>query len=1289
LTQLVLQLLGGFAIRDTAGGEVKLASRKGRALLAYLAMRTGESHSRDRLATLLWEDADDEMARSSLRQALAAIRKSLPDGTHHALIAESNALQLDASLVDTDIAALRRSLSAGTRTSLQDALVRHKGDFLEGFDARSGAYHEWLSQERLALRRQVADAAQKLTTLCAAQDDVDGALLACGRLVALEPLNEAAHRTIMELQARRNAYADALRQYQLCRDILRRELDVAPEPATDSLYRELLRRRRAATADVTNEGEGVRTETREPHAGSTVAEVRRTQLRDAVVLVVRLEGLLELERTLDPEEFHALGADFQRLVQQTVHQFGGESDRRVGANVLSVFGVPLARGNEAERAANAALALQQAARAGTWALPAGVHVRIGISQGQILHNGELFPLAGRPTHSAHALAAGAPDLGVAIADEVRNALGDRVDAYVIDATIPQTTRAWLLVSLHDDRAPDAQPFVGRRPELAMLGAMLERCRTSRRGRAVVVRGEAGIGKTRLVSAVRAAARETGVEVHCSCVFDFGQSLGRRPVTTLALSLLQLGANATPEERQAAVALTTTAAGAAVDQVIFLSDLIDAPLDDELSALENAMEPAIRQRGRSLALSQLLESAARRAPLLIVIEDVHWADQDELARFAEIAAVVAQCPALLLMTTRMQDDPVGAVWRARARGCPVTTVDLAPLAADEAQELAAHYPQLSQSVVQACISRADGNPLFLDQLLRAATAGHDSLPGSIRTLVLARAERLSAQDRNALQAAAVLGQRFSQAALRSMIDSDAYETTSLEQATLVRAEESEIGFAHALIRDAIYESTLRSHRRELHRRAAQWFAERDPALRADHLAAAEDESAADAYITAARTEQAALHFERALTLAGKARIVTRDPLQLHHLNCLLGELLLALGRTHDALTAYRESIDFAPDPARQVEAWVGIASALRVMDRHHEALDALDRAQKALGETQDARMLARITTLYGNVCFPLGRLDACLQAHTQAMQHARAARSPLDLARAYSGLGDAWYQRGRMQTARDYFVRCIVEAQRHNLPGVRLANLPMLAVTHMYCGDVRAANNSFQQALELARHVSDARSELLARIVTAATLLFRGRLDDAEEAARVALALARQIGARRFQAESLSMLAANLLTRGCREESAALIAEALELGRATGMNYCGPSLLGVHARATDNPAECRAALREGEELLSSGCVSHSHFEFYYHAIEVSLRDGQWHEAYRYADALAAYTQEEPLPWTELLIGRGRVLADIGIGRISGETIQTLRQLQSMSLSMDLCLPLPAIDAALARLAQLQS
>ncbi|HEY7641306.1 MAG TPA: BTAD domain-containing putative transcriptional regulator [Steroidobacteraceae bacterium] len=1286
MTELNLQVLGAFRVQDSAGAEIRIASRKGRALLAYLALRPGESHSRDRLATLLWEDADEELARTSLRQALAALRKSLPAETHKALLADTESVGIDPAIVRSDLHAFRRALDAGTRTSLQEAMSHYRGDLLDGFDARSTAFDEWLTSERLTLRKQLSDALNKLGELCVANGDGEGALAAATKLVALEPLNEAAHRMVMEQHAKRNAYAEALRQYRVCRDVLRRELDVAPEPATEQLYRDLMRRRRAALGP--GEGDDAALDDTAIHEAPRIAEPAaalevRPQLIDATILVARLEGLLELEAQLDPEESHALATQFHRRVTEAVTEFGGRTDRRVGSNVLAVFGIPTAYGNEPERAAQAALTLQSMIASTPWPVSGALALRIGIAQGQVLcGSAEIFPLTGRPTHVAHTLAARAADGEILISEELRASLGERTSGGRAASPQPghaEPVAAWRLEGLRSEIGPGAQPFVGRRPELAMIIAALDRCTNSRHGRAIVVRGEAGIGKTSLVNAVRAAARERNVGVHSAQVFDFGQSPGRRPITALALSLLGLGADAPPNERAAAVRRALSGRNA-VDQTIFLSDLIDAPIDAELAALEKAMEIATRQRGRALALAQLIESAVQRGPQLLVVEDVHWADTDELARFGEIAAVVVNCQILFIMTTRPEGDPINASWRARARGCPVTTVDLAPLAEDEAQELAAHFPELPQDMIHACIQRAEGHPLFLDQLLRAARAGHELLPGSVRSVVLARAARLSARDHAALQVAAVLGHRASLAALRRILGDDDYDPTALTETHLARFNGTELEFVHALFRDAIYESTLKSQRRELHRTAADWYASGDPALRADHLAAAEDERATAAYIDASLAEQAALRFERALGLVNKASALAREPLLLHRSSMLLGELLLQLGRTHDALTAYREALDFAIDQSGHGHAWIGVASALRIMDRHEEALEALEHAESALGDSADFGTRARMYTLRGNLCFPLGRLDACMQAHEQAHRFALEAQSHLEIARALSGLGDAYYQRGRIVTARERFARCVQEARDHDLVSVLLSNLPMMAVTHMYCGDAAASRESCREGLELARRVGDLRGELLVHLTLASGLLIQAQLDDSRRHARQVLQLAKQLGARRFEAESLGILAATLIAED-PAQALQLSKDALAIGRETGMSYCGPMLLSMVARLTSSPAERASALAEGGELLAAGCVSHSYFEFYSNAIEAGLQERDWASVRRYADKLEAYTSAEPLPWTNMLIKRARVLADAGSNGMSSATRASLEALRTECQRMETRTALMAVEKAL--------
>jgi hypothetical protein len=229
----------------------------------------------------------------------------------------------------------------------------------------------------------------------------------------------------------------------------------------------------------------------------------------------------------------------------------------------------------------------------------------------------------------------------------------------------------------------------------------------------------------------------------------------------------------------------------------------------------------------------------------------------------------------------------------------------------------------------------------------------------------------------------------------------------------------------------------------------------------------------------------------------------------------------------------------------------------------------------------------------------------------------------------------------------------------------------------------------RQGLGLARDVSDVRSELLVQLIMSTSMQLRGQPDAAERHARHSNNLASQLGARRFQAEGLCVLATSHLARGEREEAMQVIVEALQLARLTGMNYCGPILLGVLARATSDPGERSAALQEAEGLLADGCVSHSYFEFYYHAIEVSLLEGAWADAHRYADALADYVRDEPVAWTELVVRRGRTLAEVGNGQVNHEVSRSLEELRTTCRRLGLLLPLPGIDEALAKLAMVQA
>ena len=411
-------------------------------------------------------------------------------------------------------------------------------------------------------------------------------------------------------------------------------------------------------------------------------------------------------------------------------------------------------------------------------------------------------------------------------------------------------------------------FVGRRAELAQFDRVLQSCLDVGSGQTVYLRGEAGIGKTRLLEEFQRRAAARGFACHTGLVLDFGTATGHDPIRALVRSLLGARPGSDPALGHAALERAVTADPGIADRRFFLNDLLDLPQPTELRALYDAMDTATRSRGMRETVAALVRHASMGAPVLLAIEDLHWADQATLDHLASLANTVAACRAILVMTSRIEGDPLDHAWRSGTSGSPFLTIDLGPLRAREAAALAKVYLEANSEFTRRCIERAAGNPLFLEQLLRHAEgAAEAAVPGSVQSLVQARLDHLAALDKRAAQAAAVFGQRFALDALRHLVDDPRYDCAALVEGFLVRPVGDGFLFAHALIRDAVYDTLLKTKRRELHRRAAVWFAERDLTLHAEHLDRAEDPGAPTAYLAAAREQARGYRYEQALALVG--------------------------------------------------------------------------------------------------------------------------------------------------------------------------------------------------------------------------------------------------------------------------------------------------------------------------------------------------------------------------------------------------------------------------------------
>ena len=745
--------------------------------------------------------------------------------------------------------------------------------------------------------------------------------------------------------------------------------------------------------------------------------------------------------------------------------------------------------------------------------------------------------------------------------------------------------------------------------------------------------------------------------------------------------IELGGDA--EVQRSAVELAMAATRLPLSDRVFLEDLLGLPHSTGMRTLYDAMDNDTRNRGKRQVLTTVIERLSAQQNRLIIIEDLHWADAVTLNYLTAFVHGINAVPAVLILTSRLDGDPLDAAWRAGIGETPLTTIDLGPLPSEDANYLARAFADTPASIARMCIERAGGNPLFLEQLLRNAEERiHEAIPISIHSIVLSRMDRLSVTDKRVLQVASILGQRFDLEVTCHLLGWQECSCQSLIAAGLIKADSEAYLFSHVLIRDAVYDTLLKTRRRELHCQAANWFAGHgDLVLRAQHLDRAEDAEAARAYLEAAQSQSADYHYEVALQLIDRGLSLAQNAADRSTLTCCKAELLHDLGAMMDAKRAYECALSAAPGDVERCRAWIGLAAVKRVIDDLPGAAADLARAEQVAATHDDLLAeQARIHFLRGNLCFPQGDIAGCLREHTKSLHLARQAGAAELEALALGGLGDSEYMVGRMRSARSFFKSCIELCQHHGFGRIEVANLPMAAFTRLFSGDVRAALVDAGDAITAAAKVAHFRGEMIARHAAYLCRHETMDLDSAWHDVARALALARQLGARRFEAEALAFRGE--LHRLARRPSQSLddLGQALAIFRETGMAFMGPMALGLVALATEDAQERIRALSEAEDLLARGALGHNHLLFRKDAIDACLVAGDWDQAEHHACELEDYTRQEALPWSDFFVARGRALSAYGRGKRNSTLCVELSRLSADGERLGLLLALPAIERA---------
>jgi class 3 adenylate cyclase/tetratricopeptide (TPR) repeat protein len=546
------------------------------------------------------------------------------------------------------------------------------------------------------------------------------------------------------------------------------------------------------------------------------------------VLFVDMVGSTARADDADPEDVRDLNRRYHQELRDRIERFGGVVEKFIGDAVMAVFGAPLAHDDDAERAVRAALDILEGIEDLNRTRPElGLQVRAAVCTGEAVVTLDAAPgeplATGDVVNTAARLQSAAPP-GRVVVGEGTHRLTERVFTY--DEIDPirakgkrEPLRAWLAgEALMEPASPrdSAIAFVGRGRELQVVRDSWKRVVAGNEPHLITVVGPPGIGKTRFGREATAELERSGARVLWGRSLPYAEQTPYHAISEIVARAAGIFEDDPPAEARSKLADLVGSLsfdGEAADTTRHLSLLMGLGLDDPTD------DPVHLQ----YATSRLIEELADRDPLVIVFEDAYWADDPLLDLIDYLVSHVADRPVLFLALTRPELLQRRGTWGATIRS--QTSLPLDPLTADEATDMVAELVAPDRrTAIAKVVQTAEGNPLFLEELVAAIDSNPDELPPTIRAATVARIDALPQDARATLLHASVMGQTFWRGVVASSAELDNIDVAlgTLTATGLVRREaqsrvtgDVEYAFKHVLVRDAAYEMLPRATRRALH------------------------------------------------------------------------------------------------------------------------------------------------------------------------------------------------------------------------------------------------------------------------------------------------------------------------------------------------------------------------------------------------------------------------------------------------------------------------------------------